>query len=246
LANSRILLGLIAIEQGDNGRARGLVAGALPLYQHSGFPYGIAKALLVLGRIDMDCGDTVGAAARYAESLPIWCQIRSQEGLVDVVVAAGTLAAAAGQVRWASRLLGAAAVLGEALGYVATPQERVRCQRAISTARAALGKEFSSGWDEGGSWSLAKAIDETSECLKSLAAPGCDERTVSPAARLGLTPRELEVLTLIAEGLSDRQVATALFVGQGTVRSHLTNIFGKLEVGSRTAAVASARRLGIV
>jgi DNA-binding CsgD family transcriptional regulator len=41
-------------------------------------------------------------------------------------------------------------------------------------------------------------------------------------------------------------MAAALFITQGTVRSHLTNIFGKLEVGSRTAAVATARRLGIL
>lgn len=62
----------------------------------------------------------------------------------------------------------------------------------------------------------------------------------------GLTRREREILTLVAAGLSDRAIAEALFIGQGTVRSHLASIFGKLEVGSRTAAVATARHLDIL
>jgi DNA-binding CsgD family transcriptional regulator len=66
------------------------------------------------------------------------------------------------------------------------------------------------------------------------------------AAEHGLTRREVEVLRLVAEGRSDREVAAALFIGPGTVRTHLRSVFGKLDVGSRTAAVAAARRLGIV
>jgi DNA-binding CsgD family transcriptional regulator len=69
---------------------------------------------------------------------------------------------------------------------------------------------------------------------------------VDDEASAGLTPREREVLRLIADGLSDRAVAAALSVGPGTVRSHLTSAYGKLGVGSRTAAVAAARRQGIL
>ena len=71
--------------------------------------------------------------------------------------------------------------------------------------------------------------------------PGTQQRTAA-----GLTPRERDILILVADGLSDREVAEALFIGQGTVRSHLTRIFGKLEVGSRTAAIAAARQQGIL
>src|SRR5215212_4276798 len=62
----------------------------------------------------------------------------------------------------------------------------------------------------------------------------------------GLTPRERDIVIPVADGHSDREVAEALFIGQGTVRSHLSSIFARLEVGSRTAAVAAARRLGIL
>lgn len=72
------------------------------------------------------------------------------------------------------------------------------------------------------------------------------DRNRIAADRATLTPRELEILRLIADGLSDREVAATLFIGQGTVRSHLTNIFAKLDVGSRTGAIAVARRLGIL
>jgi DNA-binding NarL/FixJ family response regulator len=57
-----------------------------------------------------------------------------------------------------------------------------------------------------------------------------------------LTPREMEVLRALAEGLSDKQIAERLYVGDGTVRSHLVNVFAKLEVASRLEAVLFAIR----
>lgn len=59
-----------------------------------------------------------------------------------------------------------------------------------------------------------------------------------------LTDRETEVLSLVAQGLSDREVAAKLIVATGTVKRHLNNIYGKLGVSSRTQALARARALG--
>jgi LuxR family maltose regulon positive regulatory protein len=61
-----------------------------------------------------------------------------------------------------------------------------------------------------------------------------------------LTDRELEVLHLVAQGLTDRQIAEKLVVVIGTVKKHLSNIYGKLGVGSRTQALAAARDLGLL
>ncbi len=61
-----------------------------------------------------------------------------------------------------------------------------------------------------------------------------------------LTDRELEVLRLVAEGLSDRQMAERMTVVVGTVKRHLNNLYGKLGVHSRTQALARARELGLV
>ena len=62
----------------------------------------------------------------------------------------------------------------------------------------------------------------------------------------GLTAREVEVLRLVAAGRSNPQIAAALFLSQKTVQRHLSNIFTKLGVGSRTAATSFAHRNGIV
>ncbi len=61
-----------------------------------------------------------------------------------------------------------------------------------------------------------------------------------------LTPRELEVLELVAAGLSNRKIANQLVLTEATVKSHLVHIFTKLNVKSRTAAVATAQERGIL
>jgi ATP/maltotriose-dependent transcriptional regulator MalT len=66
-----------------------------------------------------------------------------------------------------------------------------------------------------------------------------------PAAGL-LSRREREVLTLVANGLSDREIAEQLIVSPHTVHRHVANIRHKLGRGSRTAAVAEAARLGLL
>ena len=61
-----------------------------------------------------------------------------------------------------------------------------------------------------------------------------------------LSERELEVLTLIAEGLSNREIAGRLLISLSTVKGHTANIYGKLGVHSRTQAAARARNLGLL
>lgn len=75
------------------------------------------------------------------------------------------------------------------------------------------------------------------------------ERRVVAAMRTrrsGLSEREREVLGLVAEGLSNKEIAKRLFVGEATVKTHLNHAFTKLDVDNRTAAVAKARAAGIV
>jgi two-component system, NarL family, response regulator DevR len=61
-----------------------------------------------------------------------------------------------------------------------------------------------------------------------------------------LTPRERDLLKALAEGLSDKKIAERLYVGEGTVRSHMTHILSKLEVDSRLQALIFAIRHGLV
>jgi len=78
--------------------------------------------------------------------------------------------------------------------------------------------------------------------MKALAGP----RPVTLPSGESLTPREVEVLRLIAQGASNRQIAAELVIAERTVKSHITSILGKLQVASRTQAAARARELRII
>jgi DNA-binding CsgD family transcriptional regulator len=65
-------------------------------------------------------------------------------------------------------------------------------------------------------------------------------------ARLGLSARELEVLQLMAEGLSNQEIASRLFLSLNTIKTHSSNIFEKLDVRRRTQAIEQSRRLNII
>jgi DNA-binding NarL/FixJ family response regulator len=73
------------------------------------------------------------------------------------------------------------------------------------------------------------------------------KRAAAPsAAGPGLSTRELEVLRLVAEGLSNREIGARLFLGEATVKTHLLHAFAKLEVSDRTRAVTRAMELGLL
>ncbi len=72
------------------------------------------------------------------------------------------------------------------------------------------------------------------------------EKNVRVIETLGISERELEVLELLAEGYSNKEIAKRLFVSPHTVKTHLAHLYGKLEVSRRTEAIHEARRLRII
>jgi two-component system, NarL family, response regulator LiaR len=64
--------------------------------------------------------------------------------------------------------------------------------------------------------------------------------------KVGVTKREYEVLNLIAEGLSNQEIADRLFVSTSTVKTHTSNLFLKLEASRRTQAIQKAKELGLL
>ena len=70
-------------------------------------------------------------------------------------------------------------------------------------------------------------------------------RLRAPAVE-ALTPRELQVLTLVADGLTNAQIGRRLFIGEATVKTHLLRVFGKLGVDDRTRAVTIALERGLL
>jgi DNA-binding CsgD family transcriptional regulator len=200
-------------------------------------------ALYNLGDIALSRGEPARAAILRQEWLSLdwdapglrWCI----EGMVSVAVAAG-------EAERATRLLGAAEAHRVRLGVALYPRQVPEYERNVADARDALGEAaFATAWAEGRRLSADEARAEALRVSDVIAGTAVQEPPARPATP-GLTPREMDILRLVADGRSDREIAAALFIGPGTVRTHLAHAFGKLEVGSRTAAVAAGRRLGIL
>lgn len=98
-----------------------------------------------------------------------------------------------------------------------------------------------------GIW-LGVTITRREVVVKEVPVPVTDP-FVADAARieaLGLTPRELEVLQLIADGLSTREMADRLFVSENTVKTHISRVLDKLGASRRTQAVQLAKRQRVI
>lgn len=94
---------------------------------------------------------------------------------------------------------------------------------------------------------LLAAVRSTAEgdsALSPVVADRLMTRVRTP--RMSLTPRELEVLQLVASGSSNREIGQELMLSEATVKSHLVHIYDKLGVRSRTSAVAAAREQGVL
>lgn len=74
----------------------------------------------------------------------------------------------------------------------------------------------------------------------------CGGVLIAALGRTGLMPREHEILGLIAEGLSNREIGERLFVSENTVKTHSARLFEKLGAARRTQAVQEGRRMGLI
>jgi DNA-binding CsgD family transcriptional regulator len=99
-----------------------------------------------------------------------------------------------------------------------------------------------------GIW-LGLTLTRTREVVVVKEVPPPDAPFAVDAAKvreLGITPRELEILQLIAKGMSTREIAAALFVSENTVKTHASRLFDKLGVNRRIKAVETARALRLI
>ncbi len=110
---------------------------------------------------------------------------------------------------------------------------------ASESARAAFTMVQSMGW-----LCVRDALASLARRARLDLGPG-DETVSTPADRFGLTARELDVVALLAEGRTNRQIADALFISAKTASVHVSNILAKLGVSNRGEAAAAARRLGL-
>jgi DNA-binding NarL/FixJ family response regulator len=120
-----------------------------------------------------------------------------------------------------------------------------RPRRAGPLARPALHAAAGAAtWAAARARALGTALDAAGRAAAAAAAPP-PAGPAGAGAPCSLTPRELAVLRLVAQGRSNREIAEALFVSLPTVKVHVRGVLGKLGVASRTAAAALAIRHGL-
>jgi predicted ATPase/DNA-binding CsgD family transcriptional regulator/DNA-binding XRE family transcriptional regulator len=251
------LLGLMALERQDWVEAESLLDASLAVARESRYPWSIGTALHDLANLLHLRGDHLGALARFREGLQILLEERVYWTVsVEAFPLVAEVLVALGEMVRAARLFGAASSLGEVMSArFATPVPVIESQeRARQAAREALGEEtFDAHWRAGRALSPDQAFAEVSELTTRLSqAPASAMEpaaaTVAPGASYpnGLTDREVEVLRLVAAGMTNAQVADQLYLSRRTVDAHLRRIFDKANVSTRTELARFGHEHGLI
>jgi len=161
---------------------------------------------------------------------------------------AGVLAAQGEPVR-AVMLWGAVESFREAMGRSIPLVERASYERVVAVVRAQLSEQaFAAIWAEGRTMTPEQALvaERRTTMPLSLDAVSTGPLSTAPIYPAGLSGREVEVLRLIAEGLTNAQIADQLVISPLTVNTHVRSIYNKLEVSSRSAATRFAMQHHLV
>ena len=211
-----------------------------------------AAGLDLLVRALVGAGDLEAAKTAHAELQGIAVLVGTTPVRAAASLTAGYIGLGSGAMEEARRSLEDAVDLFLQSG---APYEVARARLELARALGALGQI------EAARQEIQRAIDllvelkaelEISRARALLESLSAKEERPHDGARAsrpdsaGLTGRELEVLRLVARGLSNQVIGERLFVSEHTVHRHLANIFAKLSVSSRAAAVAQAARRGIL
>jgi predicted ATPase/DNA-binding CsgD family transcriptional regulator len=247
-------LGQLARDQGDRAGAAVLIEEAASRFRDLDDRSSMARTLLNLGAVVQRQGAFDQAAAHFTEGLAVLAELDEPEGIARAVQRIGELAAEQEEAERATRLLGATEAQFSVIGVRFRPRERARLERHLAAARARLGDEaFAAAQAAGRAMSVDEAVAHARDYLTAvLSRPATAAETgePSPADRQqrpsGLTERELDVLRLIADGKSTKEIAAALVVSRHTVERHITHIYQKTGTRSRAEATAYALRHGLV
>ena len=233
---------------GDVLRAEGDVAAARPLYEEAlaiqrglGDRANIPITLRRLGFVTLEQGDIPAASAYLEEALILSEGLASRSGLATSLEAVAALAAKT-RPSEAIRLAGAAAALRDARGAAAPASWRTEIAQRLAPALRAVSRGARlAGWAEGRSMTTENAVACATTTARAIASEAASRTDVTP-----LTPREREIVALVAQGLTSRQIAEELVVTERTVDTHLEHVRGKLGVRSRAQITAWAAASGIL
>jgi predicted ATPase/serine/threonine protein kinase/DNA-binding CsgD family transcriptional regulator len=240
------LSGQLALSQGNVTEARSFAEEALELFRETGHRQGIALSLCLLARVEANEENYPAARTLYEQSLSTASSGIDDMGLVaSCLEGLAAVVATQGELAWAARLWGAAEAHREAIGAPLPPVDQAAYERNVIAARAQLGeKAFTAAWAEGRIITPEQAVAAQTSATPSMS-PSEKQSSTSPVKPSptypdSLTGREVEVLRLLAQGMTDAQIAEQLVISPRTVNNHLTSIYQKIQVSSRSAATRYA------
>ncbi len=255
MAESLDHLGRAALRQGDYAGARELYERSLERYRATGDNGGVARALNGLGVAALAAGDAPASARAFAEALDHAARIGFVPLTLHIMANAAELLSHAGQEAAAVEIL--ISVLRHpacerAVGDRAQQHLVLAEQRLPPEAFAAAAARGQTADLDGAVARLHMALAAPLQIARPPAplaarpeaaapAPGAQQPLIEP-----LTPRDRQVLALVAAGLSNQEIADQLILALGTVKWYVREVCGKLGVRTRTQAIARARELGLL
>ena len=254
-------LGLVATYRGDYERAEELYRESLQLHREQGEKAGALTPLSNLGYAIYYQGDWRRAREIFVETLALTLEVdrekpaaRALAGLAGAILAKVDLQPEnASQdlpgVAQATQLLGLSEAQRQRGGGNFDPRSQAEFERNVATVRGRLGEAaFTAAWEEGQALTLEQAFElatrSHAEDASQEAQPRGRGRPKKRAAS-GLTDREFEVTALLAQGMTNPEIALQLVLSVRTVEAHVANVMQKLGLHTRTELTAWAVRGGI-
>ncbi|MGH8901325.1 MAG: helix-turn-helix transcriptional regulator [Egibacteraceae bacterium] len=234
------LLGMGEVSQilGDPVAARARFDEALAFARDCGAKHLVAESLYRLGSLAQSQGDPERAEALHHEALRLGSEIERSPSVAASLEALAGLTAEQGRGERAARLFGVAQSLRDAHACPRPPAEQPNYDRAIALVREGLSpEEFTEAWDQGASLTAAEAV--------TYASKGRGPRQRPSTGWASLTEAERNVVRLVTEGLTNREIGERLFISWRTVQAHLSHVFAKLGVTSRRQLAREAYRQGM-
>src|SRR6266480_2214934 len=239
-------LGYLLYLHGDLAQATALTQEGLDLARELGDKLFIIQTLETLGSIALSQGDLAQAITCYTEGYSLSSEIGNELLVAWYLVGLARVAVARHQLKRAARLFAAAEVRYD-LNKQMSPDQRDDYKRTVDSLRSRLGEQaFTAAWSEGRKMAPEQILATSDELetpervTLASSSPNIDQPPPGPGDANDLTPRELEVLRLVAQGLKDAQISEKLVISHRTVNAHITSIYRKINVSSRSGATLYA------
>ena len=239
-------LGHFFWNKGDLVRARADAEEGVMLLRETGAKYLLFSALGTLGSILLSQGDFEHAKALYTEGALLGKELGNETVIAWQLIGLAKVAIANDQFSYATRLHGAAEARFD-VNKALSPKDLKDYKQVVESLRDRLGKQaFATAWDEGYSMNVEQLLEAPDlEGIQDTALAESHTTSIANAPSESsydqhLTLREREVLRLVAKGWTDAQIAQELVISRRTVNAHLTSIYRKIDVSSRSAATRYA------